>query len=50
MSNEAAPKLENPEEIIKQGTLEEAAQALEQLEMKETGASVTNKVVINGFW
>ena len=33
-------KVENPEEVIKQGTLEEAAQALIQLELNEATTAV----------
>ena len=34
----------DPEKVLKEGTLEEAAQALEQLELKESEAEKTKDV------
>lgn len=38
-TNNKTSKIDDPEKVLKEGTLEEAAQALEQLELKESGAT-----------
>ena len=43
-------RIEDPEKVLKEGTLEEAAQALEQLELKESEAEKTKEELVITIW